>query len=64
MERRYQKLCSEGHVLAIARWEDNHNNWLEGNYLGLISKKPLCWLLTSSKEYVVIFVFEKWFRLL
>ena len=40
MESANHQLCSEGHALAIARWEDNHEHWLEGNYLGLVSKKP------------------------
>ena len=40
MTRNTSKSCSENHSLAIARWEDNHEGWLEGNYLGLISKKP------------------------
>ena len=40
MDDKYHGTCPERHALAIARWEDNHQDWLEGNYLGLISKKP------------------------
>jgi hypothetical protein len=30
----------EKHALAIARWEDNRESWLEGEYFGLASRKP------------------------
>ena len=30
----------EKHALAIARWEDNRESWLEGEYFGLASNKP------------------------
>ena len=38
MERNTQQLNAQRHILAIARWEDNQEEWLEGNYLRLISK--------------------------
>ncbi len=31
--------CATGHALAIARWEDNHKSWFEGEYFGLTSKR-------------------------
>ena len=40
VNRNKMKSCRENQALAIARWEDNHEGWREGNYLGLISKKP------------------------
>lgn len=32
--------CAEGHALAIARWEDNREDWLQGKFFGLASKTP------------------------
>jgi hypothetical protein len=31
--------CSTRHALAIARWEDNRKDWLEGDYFGLTSER-------------------------
>ncbi|MDM0001790.1 toll/interleukin-1 receptor domain-containing protein [Variovorax sp. J22P240] len=36
---RGRKRPETGHALAIARWEANRENWLEGEYFGLASKK-------------------------
>lgn len=34
-----RKPCATGHALAIARWEENHKSWLEGDYFGLRSRR-------------------------
>ena len=34
-----RKPCATGAALAIARWEDNRKDWLEGDYFGLTSKR-------------------------
>ncbi len=37
---RTRSLCSTGHALAIARWEDNREEWLRGGFYGLAAKVP------------------------
>jgi len=38
-QKRFRKPSISGHALAIARWEDNHKSWFDGDTFGLTSKR-------------------------
>ncbi len=37
--KRRRNPATTGHALALARWEDNREGWLKGDYFGLTSKR-------------------------
>lgn len=55
-----RKPCGSGHALAIARLEDNRQDWLEGKFFGLASKRKdlqdlvgkegTLWIIVSRRQ--------------